>query len=105
MLVQVHSLHPSDENSGCKSRSGQRMGEARKVLDCQMTKVKSKKKVILEAQKGKEQSILLRRWTSVSSKMRSWNRSVKSTRAGLCSEVTLQARMQYSQSKVRLRHK
>ena len=29
------------------------MGEARKVLDWQMTKVKSKKKVILEAQKGK----------------------------------------------------
>ena len=69
----------------------------------------SKRRLFWKHKKGNEQSTLLHSWHVSSQKMRSSNWSIKSTKAGLCSEVTLgktiQARVQYSQSKVRLRLK
>ena len=54
--AQVHSCTPSDENSGCQSRSGQRMGEARKVAGLANDQNKEQREVILEAQKRAKNS-------------------------------------------------
>ena len=39
--------------------------------------------------RAKNSPFLLSLWTLVISKMRSWNRSIKNAKAGLCSVVTL----------------
>ena len=44
--------------------------------------------VIMKAQKRKGKSTPLHWWTSVISRMPSWNQCFKNTKAGLCSEVT-----------------
>ena len=56
LVHKMCSYATSDENSGCKSSSGQRMGEGRKVAVWHLNLVKSKKEVFLEAQKKKRQS-------------------------------------------------
>ena len=52
--AHFRSSAPSVENSGCKSISGQKKGEARKISAWQMTKVKSKKEVIRKHKEEKE---------------------------------------------------
>ena len=47
------SCAASDEDSECESSSGERTGEAGKVAGVAIDQVKSKKEVILEAQKEK----------------------------------------------------
>ena len=60
-----------------------------KILAWNLTKVKSKKEVILEAQRDKKKSTLPHWRTCVTSKMRSWNENYRNTTAASCSSKTL----------------
>ena len=53
----------------------------------QLTSVSHKKEVIDEPRKEAKQIILLHQWTSVISRIRSWNHNFKNTKVELCSEV------------------
>ena len=61
----------------------------------QLDKVKSKKEVILQAQKDIRTVHFASLWIFVISKMRSWNRSIRSIDSGSCSEVTWWNTIQY----------
>ena len=51
---QVYSYAASDENSGCKTCSDKELKKLETIAAWQMEKVKSKKEVILEAQRDRE---------------------------------------------------
>ena len=55
---RVNSHAPSDENSGCESSSGEIVGKMEKRPAGQLTKVKSKQEVVLEAHRDKMKSPL-----------------------------------------------
>ena len=58
--AQVCSCAPSNENSGCKGSSGQRVGEARKVAGLTINQSKEQQGGCSGSTKNKEQSVLLR---------------------------------------------
>ena len=98
---QVCSYASSDEDSGCESSSGQRMGEVRKVASVALDQSKQHKRGYSWSTERERKVHLI-----CHHKNEELERSIKSTTAGSCSEVTLLKKLQdlalYSQSKVRL---
>ena len=56
---QIHSYATSDENSGCKSCSGQGVEKLETIPAWKLEQVTSKKEVLLEAQREKIKSTLV----------------------------------------------
>ena len=87
-------MDPSTARGQYQQRAdGWKVGRTWVRLDVGRMRPKSAKTIsafLEEKKKTKEKSILLRLWTSVISRMRSWNQSIKRTKAGSCSEVTLE---------------
>ena len=76
--AQVHPDATSNGNTGCKGRSGWRMGKSQEQKGGYFGSTKRQKKFTL-----------LHWWTYVTSKMRSWSQNYSSTKAEPCSCETL----------------
>ena len=85
---QIYSYAAIYENSCSESSSGQGMGKNwRKYRHGSWRKSEIKKRWAMKQGEKAKKCILLLRWISVISRIRSWNQSFKSIKVELCSEV------------------
>ena len=90
--AQVYSRAPSNENSSCESRCGQRVGKARKIASTANDKSQEqKKKSVIKkgTERREDSSILLRHWTSALKLGVGTEIPKKNTEDGLYTEATL----------------